>query len=456
MTGKWKIALSVSIALLLSVFVWLKFNTPDLIRVGTNYSAKIVCTNVFLAGRDAAEVLADDVQAQGHPVMKFIQIDLNRDKGLVRANLFGLFGRGLAVFRPGTGCAAVPDGDISIAKQFQFEPVSIPAPRSDRLWPEGSGAQIDQQIEQIIADDGLAGPGMRAIAVIHQGKLVAQRYAKGFNERTPLLGWSMTKSVNAALVGMQIKRGNLRLEQDGFWPADHPDGHEKIRLADLLSMSSGLHFDEEYGEVSDVIRMLYLTPDMAGFVHDKPLDYPAGSHWSYSSGTAVLLARLWQNAAGPQALAFPRTQLFAPLGMNSAFIEADARGTFVGGSYMYASAQDWARFGQFLMQDGRWNAQQLLPDHFVGMMHTAASASEGDYGQGQVWLQGPHGDNAQGKRPGPVFHMPADTFWMEGHEGQSVAIIPSRELVVVRLGLTPDQLMYQPQMMLTKILQTLQ
>jgi len=141
--------------------------------------------------------------------------------------------------------------------------------------------------------------------------------------------------------------------------------------------------------------------------------------------------------------------------MNSAFIEADARGTLAGGSYMYANAHDWARIGQFLLQNGSWNGQQLLPDDYVSMMRTVVPGSDPQYGQGQVWLEGPDGDNAQGKQPGKSFHLPPDAFWLEGHDGQTIAIIPSLQLVVVRLGLTPHKLNYKPQGMLVEILKSL-
>lgn len=431
MASKWKMALaSAAIAILLTV-LWLKIAPPKLIRIAANYSAKIVCTNVFLIGRDANEVLKVDVQAPGHPLLKLIQVDIDIDKRLVRANIFGLFGRGLAVYRSGTGCAAVPDGDIAEAKKYQFIPSKIPPPSNDQDWPLGSKAVINERIERIIQDNQLAGPGMRGIVVIHRGKLIAQRYDQGFNERTPLIGWSMTQTVNAALVGMQIKRGKLKLDQAGFWPTSQPpDGREKITLVDLLTMSSGLQFTEDYDNVSDVTRMLFLTPDMSAFAYSKPLEHTVGTFWNYSTGTSVLLSRLWQEKAGNQALTFPHNQLFARLGMSSAFIEADERGTFVGGSYMYATAQDWARFGQFLLQDGYWNGQQLLPDHFVTMMRTVA----------------------------PTSHTPisSDVYWIQGHDGQTMAIIPSKQLVLVRLGLTPHQTLYKPQAMLAEIIQALE
>jgi len=456
MAGKWKLAVAALAMMVCGTIFWLKFFPPLLLRVAAGYSSKIVCTNVFMTGRDAAEVLNDDVQAPGHPLLKLMQVDVDREKGLIRANLFGLFGRGLAVYRPGTGCAALPDGDIETAKKYQFTPTPIPRPPDGLFWPLGSLAQTNRQIEQIIQNDELAGPGARGIVVIHENQLVAQRYGKGFNERTPLLGWSMTKSVTAILVGMQVKSGRLRLDQAGFWPPSNPaDERQKITLSDLLSMTSGLHFNEDYGDVSDVTRMLYAEGDMAAFVRSQPLQHPPGSSWSYSTGTSVLLSQLWQSAAGRDALSVPRRQLFTPLGMSSAFMEADQHGTIVGGSYMYATAHDWGRIGQFLLQDGSWNGRQLLGQDYVAMMKRPAAASGGIYSQGQLWLEGPFGDNPHGALPGPSFQLPADTFWLQGHDGQSIAIVPSKKLVVVRLGLTPEKLHYKPQAMLAEILKTL-
>jgi len=463
MSAKWKYALTVIAGCLTLLIVAgvasLKIAPPDLIRVGANYTAKIVCTNVFMVGRQADEVLEVDVQAPGHPMLRLMQVDVDTDKKIVRANILGLFGRGLAVYRPGTGCAAVPDGDVARAKKVEFIADKIPAPSDSVDWPAGAKAVTDEQIQQIIQNDQLAGPGMRGIAVIHDGKLIAQRYGKGFNERTPLIGWSMSKTVNAVLVGMQIGQKRLALNEAGFWiaaqPTQHADARVKIKLADLLAMSSGLQFNEDYGDVSDVTRMLFLTSDMSAFVHDKPLEHPPGSFWNYSTGTSVLLARLWQDQLGEQSLRYPHDHLFASLGMSSAFMEADESGTLVGGSYVYATAQDWARFGQLLMQNGRWNDRQLVPESYVAMMHTAAQASGGKYGQGQLWLEGPDGDTPRGVNPDTEFHFPSDTYWLQGHDGQTIAIIPSQKLVVVRLGLTPRKYLYKPQYMLAAIIKKL-
>jgi CubicO group peptidase (beta-lactamase class C family) len=290
--------------------------------------------------------------------------------------------------------------------------------------------------------------------VIHNGQLVAEHYGPGFDANTPLLGWSMTKSVTAALVGMQIADGKLGMAQQGFWPAGS-GGREAIRLSQLMAMDDGLDFNEGYGSVSDVTRMLYLEPDMAAYMLARPLAHPPGSFWNYSSGTTVFLSHVWQQAAGADALQLPYSRLFAPLGMSSAIIEADARGTLVGSSYLYASAQDWARFGQFLLQDGVWNGQRLLPEGYVKTISSPSLASKGEYAQGQLWRWGPQGATPEGENPDVRFDLPADTYWMRGHDGQTVAIVPSKQLVVVRLGLTPQKLLYQSQNLLTAVIKAL-
>jgi CubicO group peptidase (beta-lactamase class C family) len=146
---------------------------------------------------------------------------------------------------------------------------------------------------------------------------------------------------------------------------------------------------------------------------------------------------------------YPRQALFKPLGMSSAVLEVDARGTFAGSSYLYATARDWARFGQFLLQDGVWNGQRLLPDGFARAMRTPTQSSGGKYTQGQAWLAAPGGDTSA------EAGLPEDTFWLEGHDGQSMAIVPSADLVFVRMGLTPGRLGYKPQLMLKELLAAL-
>jgi CubicO group peptidase (beta-lactamase class C family) len=429
--------LVLTIALLL--LCWVK--PPALIRVGANYSAKIVCSNVFLAGRDADEVLRVDVQAPGIALLRLMRVSVDREHGVVRTGLLGFIGDGLAVAKGSTGCTVLPDGKLELAGDSGAAPPTNTLATAAAPWPDGNGVNTTAAVDKILSDDKLAGPAARALVVVDHGRVVGERYGAGFSAGTPLLGWSMTKSVMAGVIGLAIKDGKLTLDQAGFWSGT--DGRERIRLADLLAMSSGLNFNESYGAVSDVTSMLYLQPDMAAFARSQPLIHPVGEVWSYSSGTAVILSRTLEDAVGGDAAAFIKARLFEPLGMTSAVIESDERGTLVGSSYMYATARDWARYGQFLMQAGVWQGQELLPAGYVAMMAEPVAASHGQYGKGQVWLW--QAESAK-------FGLPADTFWMSGHDGQYVAIVPSRQLVIVRMGLTPESTGYAPQPLVKALL----
>jgi CubicO group peptidase (beta-lactamase class C family) len=463
-----KVIFRVAIALVLVMAVllfalWVK--PPDLLRIGANYSAKIICSNVFLAGRDPDEVLHTDVQAPGIALLRLMRVSVDPQRRAVRAGLLGFIGDGLAVARPGAGCAAVPDGNLefaihvsSVAAPAASAPSAGPAPTpapapaaTNAAWPDGTAVTTNPSLDRLLADDTLAGPGMRALIVVDHGHIVAERYGAGFSATTPLLGWSMAKSVVAGLVGVFVKEGRLTLDQSAGWSKDQGAGRERIRIADLLAMSSGLRFNEGYGVVSDVIRMLYLQPDAAGFAREQPLVHHPGEFWSYSSGTANILSRIVQDAAGRLGAGVANDKLFTPLGMTSATLETDEDGTLIGSSYMYATARDWARYAQFLLQNGVWRGQEILPAGYVAMMATPVTASGGQYGRGLVWLWGSDAI-VPGKNPDAAFGIPPDTFWMEGHDGQSIAIIPSRQLLIVRLGLTPSRDHYQPQPLVKALL----
>ena len=218
----------------------------------------------------------------------------------------------------------------------------------------------------------------------------------------------------------------------------------------------GSKWNEGYGSVSDVTRMLYLEPDMAMIGRVQPSETAPGGSFNYSSGTTVLLSRIFQDAIGEKAADYPRHALFGPIGMRSAVFETDARGTFVGSSYLYATARDWARFGQFLLQDGKWDGRLILPPGYVKMMSEPAPASNGTYGKAQVWLHGPTAGTREGEHPDAGYDLPDDAFWMLGHDGQSIVVIPSADLVVVRLGLTPSSLGYKPQGMVVNLLKAVE
>lgn len=438
---------------LVGLIGFLYFAPPDLLKVGDAYTAKIVCSNHFIAGRDPDEVLAEDVQAPGNPLLKLIRLSVDNENKSVTARFLGFAAAQTAVYRPDYGCSNVPDGKVDAALAVQL-PKQEPFPADVAgEWPlgnDGIPAQNDR-LDKVIENADLLGPGFRALVVIKDGKLVAEKYQRGFDFRTPLLGWSMTKTVNAALIGRMITKGLIKGDEKSLFREWANDDRRSISLGNMLAMESGLQFEETYGDVNDVTRTLFLEPDMAAFNSGKPADAPPGTKFVYSTGTAVLLAKFWMNRFEnrAEALLFPRQELFARLGMKSAVLEVDESGTFVGGSYLYATARDWGRFGQFLLQDGVWNGERLLPDGFTALMRSPTRLSDGQYSHAQTWLQGP------GRKPNTDFGIPEDTFFALGHDGQSISIVPSENLVVVRLGLTPSKLDYRPQALVKNIIAAL-
>lgn len=444
------------LALLLLLAVgasWLIVSPPALLLVGSGYAAKTVCSSVFVSGRDPQAVLARDVQAPGHPLLRLMRQDVDPVARTVTVHFLGLFAPGYAAWHGSFGCASVPDGDFDAARQAVSD-IRLPAIAAGDPaigWPDGEAVAADARIVALLEDPELAGPGLRAAVVVHQGRIVGETYGLAFDAQTPLLGWSMTKTVNAALVGRALALRLLPAGLSGLFPEWQHDGRGRITLTQLLAMESGLAFNEQYGSVTDVTRMLFLEPDMSRFALARPLAASPGERFNYSSGAAVLISRLWMGAVGGRvsALSFPARALFGPLGMASAVMETDETGIFVGSSYMYATARDWARFALFLLEDGVWKGERLLPVGFVAAMAMPNASSDGVYSRMQTWLKGP------GAKSDAAHGLPPDTFWMLGHDGQSAAIIPSRGLAVIRLGLTPSRLGYLPQPLVRRILDVL-
>ncbi len=424
-----KIVVAVLVCAVIGVTGYLLIAPPDLLRVGTNYSAKIVCSNVFVAGRDAEEVLAIDVQAPGHPLLKQISVDVDEEAQSVEARIFRFFAPAKSQFREGLGCTNIHNAELSTAT------LSALAPLPEALWPEGNQVNTSQdpKVLEVLSDDTLLGEGYRAVVVVRNGRIVGERYAPGFDADTPLLGWSMTKTVVTGLIGTLIEAGQMSLDDALIesYPDWEQDTRKDVTIEDMLAMSSGLEWNEDYGDVSDVTKMLYLRDDMAGFASDRTAAAEVGSEFNYSSGTSTMLSRAWQDKLSDDGLSYPRDALFEPLGMTTALIETDAMDTFIGSSYMYATARDWARYGLFLLQDGVWDGTRLLPAGYTDWMFEPVAVSNDLYANGHLWIEAP-GDL-------PAFE---DAVWLQGHDGQSIGIFPSHDMVVVRLGLTPSRLGY--------------
>ena len=259
----------------------------------------------------------------------------------------------------------------------------------------------------------------------------------GFSKDTPLIGWSMTKSITNALAGIVVGMGKLSIKEPApvaEWSGAE-DPRAAITLDQLLRMSSGLGFVEVYTDLlSDTPFMLFGTPNSAGYTAAKPQEAEADSRWRYISGSPNLVCRILRNALGGSLahyFAFPRRALFDKIGMRSAIIEPDATGTFVGSSFSYATARDWARFGLFYLQDGVWEGERILPEGWVKYTTTPTpQAPKGEYGA-YWWLNAGNPFDSENRLYPSV---PSDLYLARGYEGQNVIVIPSRNLVLVHLG----------------------
>lgn len=417
------------------------------LHAGSGYKAKALASGVFVSGRDPERVVREDL-SDGPMGLVFSRVDAEDRSAHARA--LGL-APSKAICREGLGCTLVEGLAESEIRGQPFDPPpaasvdpgGVPWPGGDALPDGPTPGKVDTSklaaaLGEVFSEPAGGGKrGTRAVVVVHRGRIVAERYAEGFGPSTPLIGWSMTKSVLAALVGIRVGQDGLDLHAPAPVPEwrDPGDPRGAITLDQLLRMSSGLEFSEvtdDYG--SDLVTMLFDRGDAAGYAAAKPLAHEPDTRWHYSSGTSNIVSRILRGSFGGDQAAyfhFPREALFDRMGMRSAVIEPDAGGTFVGSSFMYATARDWARFGLLFLQDGVWLGERVLPEGWVEYSTTPTScAPRGSYGA-HWWLNA--GDPSEpADRPWPA--LPTDAFAAQGFEGQIVLVVPSRELVLVRLG----------------------
>ena len=421
--------------------------------VGVGYVAKYLCSSTFVSQRDPDTVFQEDVKPV-NPLAHVIQWEVDRDEWSVTASMFGKV-PAKAVYREGCGCTlvrGVPEETVRKQTFYGADPENRSLrPDPGRPWPGGDGPAVDPvplgvdsvKLEKAL-DAAFAEPGpdkvrkTRAVVVVYDGRLVAERYAPGFDADMPLLGWSMAKSVTNALVGILVREGALDIHRPAPVPEwQGPDDPRRaITLDLLLRMSSGLAFEERYDPLYDAVDMLYGSSDFAAFAADKSLAFEPDATWSYSSGTANIIARIVRRAAEERHdhyYDFLRRELFNRIGMTSALMEADSSGTFVGSSYCLATPRDWARFGLLYLQDGLWGGERVLPAGWVAYSTTPTEkAPRGEYGA-LFWLNAGAPDNPA-NRLWPS--APRDTFAAKGYQEQAVIVIPSRKAVLVRFGAT--------------------
>jgi len=407
-------------------------------------AAKTMCSCVYVTGRTPESVRQQELQV--FPGLAGSDIAVNDADSSVTASIFWKTSK--AIYRRGVGCALVAEQSEEAVRSRKPLIAGPPTLHQDSLaWPSGNilpdsavaGVDYDavnRAINHAFADKDPKKPIFtHAVIAVYDGKIIGEKYADGFGRDSRLMGWSMTKSITNALVGILVKQGKLDVNAPAPVAEWQNDERKAITLNNLLQASSGLKWSESYFTPwADFHRMFIHSDDKAAYAASRPLKHEPGTFFEYSSGTTNILSRIVRQTVGDeQYYRFPYEQLFYKIGMNQAIIEADASGTFVASSYSYASARDWARFGLLYLNDGVWNGERILPEGWVKYSTTPAPAAPlREYGA-QIWLNlGDPKDLSKVDRPG----LPHETILFDGFERNYVVIIPSKKLVVVRLGVT--------------------
>lgn len=401
-------------------------NSPKML---TGMSAKLACSGRYVSGLSQEQAFID-LQSYS-PLLKLVDLDFDDESESVAASLLGIKTTE-AKYRAGLGCA------LSIGDTDPLDSVEISASQVSNLdWPLGQGnSHINpvwqQSLAQRLEQDNLEGLNTRALLVIKKGQLVAESYAPGFHASSKLLGWSMAKSVTSLLLGHLEMQGQLDFSRKPVFSQWSDDARATISIDNLLHMSSGLDFPETYEPGAGATDMLFAEYHAAELPLAAAAVRKPGEYFEYSSGTTNLLSKLIYEASGatPQSNAnFLRKTLVEPLKLKDFIFETDPSGMSVGSSYLYASAREWAKFGQLMLNGGELNGYRLVSEDWVARaLQPNLSDNTKSYGY-QFWLN--NGDDSLRWKD-----LPRESFAALGNRKQVVMVIPSQETVIVRLGWT--------------------
>ncbi len=391
-------------------------NIPKL-EVISSYSARMMCTCHFEGQRKVEFISKQDLSRSP---LNLAKTKINSADRSVESTVFGLY-RKQAIHVPGKGCVLI-HGENNYSKNE----IEVEKPKSKFDFPF-SKQDHDELDESILKYFQTPNSDFSSILIIKNDSIISEHYKKGIDKKTVQLGWSMTKSWTNALAGRLIENGTLKLDQTNLFPEWEKDRRSEISLRNLLNMTSGISWDENYEEISDATEMLFLNENMIPDILDNQLEFQPDTHWEYSSGSTNLIMAFFRDKLDPQEyLHMPHLLLFNPLGMESAFIETDENGNFIGSSYGYASAHDWAKFGRLFLNKGKNpDGIQIVSEEWIKFSTTPANKNTLNHGA-HWWL------NVENKT---FPDAPEDLFYASGFDGQFIYIIPSEELIIVRTGL---------------------
>ena len=420
-----KILLLIAVIIAITII----YNYPKL-NILAGYSAKNTASSVFLANRSLEFTDKND---NNFSPINLTSDEINTQKKWAIGSAFGLLKR-KAVYREGLGAVLINDDfDVSkktlVPKRTRTDNIT-PFPfgnanQKDTLFSNIDYKKLNETIDTIFNDRNKT----RSVLVIYKDKIIAEKYADGFDKSSKQLGWSMTKSITSTIVGILQCKGKIHVTSDNLFKEWESDDRKNISIHNLLQMNSGLEWLEDYNTISDATKMLFLEKDMSKSQVNKPLIGKPNTTWNYSSGTTNLISGLIRKQFNThqEYLNFWYSALIDKIGMNSMVIETDMNGNFVGSSYGWATARDWAKLGLLYLHNGEWNGEHLFDKDWVNYATTPTPTSNGTYGA-QIWL------NAENRYP----DVPKNMYSFNGYKGQNVFILPNEDLVVVRTGLTKN------------------
>ncbi len=393
----------------------------------TGYSAKSSASVVFLADRTAISAEEED---NNFPPINWADVKVDKKQKTATATVIGVKKR-YAIYREGLGAVLVNDdydknNDYLVPKRNKTLK-NLPFPYGNLPQKDTVFANIDyKKLKSVVNASFDSLNKTRSVLVIYKDQIIAEQYADGFNEKSLHLGWSMTKSITSTIYGILQKQGKLNVNDKADVDDWKDDNRSAITLNNLLQMNSGLEWVENYNTISDVTKMLFLATDMSKVQMDKAFVGKPNESWNYSSGTSNLLSGILRKYFNThqEYLDFWYSNLIDKIGMHSMVIETDLSGNYVGSSYAWATTRDWAKFGLLYLHNGNWNGTQIFDKSWVNYITTPTATANGEYG-GHFWLN-----------EGRVYpDVPKELFSANGFQGQRVFILPSKDLVIVRLGL---------------------
>lgn len=453
---KWVKRILITLAVLFGLLLVAVVGVLWYLKVPTSaagVAAKTLCSTAFVGGRPAdAGTLMEQEVVPANPFLNLASGEVNTEEHYATGKFLGLISKRASLVSD-RGCVLDAEPDPTAVPYTPAPPDPAPWPQGDAAEPESAwpaelkASELQQVIDDAFADSGdPLGANARGVAIVQDGKLLLVRDGKDIQQNVALHGWSMTKTVAAMLAFKKFDEVGLDIQTpvvDAFPQGKEPewvgqwrqDDRAQMTLADLMYMRSGLKIGEGYGPGGDVINMLYNQPNMADWAADHPSEYPPGEYWEYLSAVSNILAQVVQAqfVSDQEYWDYPKTALYDPIGVTTATLETDVAGTWVASSYLWASVTDWARFGQLMLDDGQWQGRQVLPPGWLELARTQAMPDGEGAGYGaQTWIPAdPVGGECKGT-PG----LPEDVLSMEGHWGQIIAMVPSRDAVIVRLGWT--------------------